>query len=401
MPRRPSSRPTFVAPAASRSEPIAVPAPAVWGSPQYEDAGSRVSLEPPRELGQDAVEALGEARGGPGRAHRTPQVADGGADAGEGVEAAHAVVAQPRLLEEAQEVGVGVLGDDDEVGAERDDPLEVGPWQPDGRRRDSAGHVRHVGVVGPAGHRDQPVGRQHLHEKLVGGEVERGDAERRLGRRHRRGREKRREEQRAARLVSVAPADRDAQSAADAAAEGGVAEHLLVPGAAQVLGRQEGLDPPRHPRAQPRVEARVGHGPGQPEADEVAVRPLAHPHERRPRAPPREGELRGERALVPRAAQERLARRVHRVEVARALEDLTVEVSVLAPEVEVRLRARLEGHLDSSRPGVREVHVGALEGAPVDDGVGNLVPVVVVEQAHRGAQAARDASTKFSAIDNG
>ena len=99
------------------------------------------------------------------------------------------MVTQPGLLEQAQEIGVGVLRDDDEVGLQGDQALEVGPREADRGGRDPAGHVRHVGVVGPAGHGHEPVRWQHLDEQLVGGQVERGHAPRLLGRGHRNRRE--------------------------------------------------------------------------------------------------------------------------------------------------------------------------------------------------------------------
>ena len=180
MPRRPSSRPTFGAAGRLDQRADGRSGAGRVGVGPVEDARALRPLQAARELGQHGVEARGEASGGLGRAHRPPEVHDRGADPGERVEPAHAVVAEAGLLEEPQEVGVGVLGDDDEIGPERDEPLEVGPRQTDGRGRDAPGHVRHVGVVGPAGHRDQPLRRQHLDEQLVGGQVERGHPPRRV-----------------------------------------------------------------------------------------------------------------------------------------------------------------------------------------------------------------------------
>jgi hypothetical protein len=139
--------------------------------------------EPPSEFGEDGVVARDEARGRVARPHRAAEVEDRRADAGERAEAAHPVVAQARLLEEAQEVGVGVLGDHDEVGAQRDEALEVGARQPLGGGRHASGHVRHVGIVGPARDGHEPRGREHLGEELVGREVQRGDARRSRARR--------------------------------------------------------------------------------------------------------------------------------------------------------------------------------------------------------------------------
>jgi hypothetical protein len=93
---------------------------------------------------------------------------------------------------------------------------------------------------------------------------------------------------------------------------------------------------------------------------------------------------------VLRPAEERLAFRVHGIEVARALDDLAVEVRVLAQEVEVRLWARLERHLDPTGLRSRQVHVRALVGVPVHDRPGDLITVVVPEGRDRRAQPAAE-----------
>ena len=91
------------------------------------------------------------------------------------LEPLHAVEADARALEQLQEVGVGVLGDDHQVG--RAAP-PAAPCPPSGSGDTDAGTRPTMfdvaRVVGPARHRDQALRGQDLDQHLVRGEVDRG-----------------------------------------------------------------------------------------------------------------------------------------------------------------------------------------------------------------------------------
>ena len=243
--------------------------------------------------------------------------------------------AQPRALEQLQEVGVGVLGDDHEVRAQRHELLHVrlheavarssGP----ARRRSTSPPRRPSGsrrrAAAAAGSRPAPRPPTRLIEATrcgfgawaQAGPTPRSAATASAAARPRRtitrssGRgqvlnldlatSRSRRDVRARDASRPPASDAQPQAAAHGATERGVAERLLVLLVKQVLGDHERLERADDAHAQPRVEARVAAFDVRPIAGEVAVRALADDDERRARAPAREGQLGAERALVLRA----------------------------------------------------------------------------------------------------
>src|SRR5262249_45937046 len=183
------------------------------------------------------------------------------------------------------------------------------------------------------------------------------------------------------------PSGAVAQPAADGHAESGIAENLLVLLVEHVLGDDVCLEAMEETRAAPQVQPLVAGIARQAQAHEVAVRTLAHDHERRPEAEALVARERGERSLVRRPTQERLAFGVDRVEVAPALQDLPVEVGVAPEEVEPAPRTAFHLDLDSLRSGPLEVRVRSLEGREVEDREGDLVAIIVIEARDLHAQA--------------
>ena len=153
----------------------------------------RRARQAPRELGELPVVARHQAARRLLAPDRAAQVEDGGADSGERVEAAHAVHAHPRALEQAQEVRVGVLRHDHQVGRQGEEALHLRPAESRHSRRHAAHDVGGAGVVGRRRGRHQPLDGDDLHQDLVGGEVHGGDTQRngfkRRGRRGRREKE--------------------------------------------------------------------------------------------------------------------------------------------------------------------------------------------------------------------
>ena len=209
-----------------------------------------------------------------GSPDRAAQVEDGPADAGAASAGpASGGTRMPDALEQVQEVRVGVLRDDHEVRPQRDQPLQVGLGEArttDGRH--AADDVRRVRIVGEARDPTRRSGGQDLDQDLVRGEVERGDARRAGGGAGARAVTARAtSDGRATRPVTrdhgSAALRVQAQARAQRAAEGRVAEDLLV-----ARGRA-GSPPPRRPRAavgrrtrSARVHARVAVVLGEAEA---------------------------------------------------------------------------------------------------------------------------------------
>src|SRR5688572_5133854 len=121
-----------------------------------------------------------------------------------------------------------------------------------------------------------------------------------------------------ARTTFTSGAGAEAQPRPHRAAEGGVAERLLVLAIEEVLAGHERLQPPADADLRARVQPCIALVVGQAEAEEVAVHPRAHEDERSPRAEPAVPAVGGEGALVAGTPDQRLALRVDGVEVARA-----------------------------------------------------------------------------------
>jgi hypothetical protein len=78
------------------------------------------------ELGETLIEAANDGLGVGLTAHDSTEVEHRLTNPGETVEVLHGVGAETRPLELAEEIAVGELGDDHEVGAQSDEALEVG-----------------------------------------------------------------------------------------------------------------------------------------------------------------------------------------------------------------------------------------------------------------------------------
>ena len=147
-----------------------------------EDARARRAREPAVQL---APASRRSAPPGGARPRRAPtaraEVEDRRAHAGQGVEPLHAVVAHAGALEQPEEVRVGVLGDDHQVGASATSRSmsALGNRNTDGGTRPTMFDVPASSAKRVTRH--QRSGGQDLDQHLVGGEVQRGHAARRRG----------------------------------------------------------------------------------------------------------------------------------------------------------------------------------------------------------------------------
>src|SRR5262245_25991381 len=177
-----------------------------------------------------------------------------------------------------------------------------------------------------------------------------------------------------------------AQPAPNREPEGGVAEHLLVLAVEDVLADHERLEPVPEAHLGPRVEARITGVLRETDAQEVAVRALAHQDQASTDVEAIPAPRNREEPLVLRPPEERLPGGQGWIEVARAHEDLAVEVGVLTREPDAPGGRGFHGQLQTLGSCLAQVHVGPLEGGEVQGRECDLVQVLVVVEGRLGAQ---------------